>query len=119
MATLTEKLQQWFAAVAFAEAGEREIALEMIGVPAAAAKDPVGVMQTLSTTFAAAAFAEANCHDMAAEVFGSVRRNETFLETLGLTGARIWYGVAPVEEPSFFEVVGLHGVRIRLGVVSV
>ena len=119
MATLTEKLQQWFAAVAFAEAGEREIALEMIGVPAEAAKNPVGVMQTLSTHFAAAAFAEANCHDMAAEVLGSVRKNDTFLQTLGLAGVRIWYGFAPVEEPSFFEVVGLRGVKTRLGVVSV
>lgn len=118
MATITERLQRWFAAVAFAEAGERETALEMIGVPAAVAKNPAGVMQTLSTSFAAAAFAEANCHDMAAEILGTKRRNKTFLETLGLTGVRIWYGVAPAAEPSFFEMVGLRGVKTRLVVAS-
>lgn len=116
MSTWTDKLNGWFSAVAFAEAGEHDTALEMVGRKPAYAEDRVGVLETLSSMFAAAAFAEANCPDVAEEMLNPGREKKSFVETIGLKGVRVWYGFAPAQEPSFFETVGLQGACMRIGV---
>ncbi|MEW6530586.1 MAG: hypothetical protein AB1473_07105 [Thermodesulfobacteriota bacterium] len=117
MTSWLRKLEYWFAAVAFAEAGERETALALVGLKPREARQRVGLMETLNRTFAAAAFAEADCHEAAREILEPAPREESFLAKVGLKGIRVYYGVAPVAEPSFLEVVGLVGAPARLGVV--
>ena len=119
MSYWTEKLEKWFSAVAFAEAGEPKTALEMVGISLREERESVSLLQTLNTTFAAAAFAEANCHDIAREILEADRKKETFAEAIGLKGIKIWYGHAPAPQESFFDILGLQGVSVRFGVVHV
>ena len=118
MSSWAKKLEKWFSAVAFAEAGEHKVALEMVGFPAKP-RESAAFLPTLNTTFAAAAFAEANCHDMAQEILDRDAKKGSFAEAMGLKGVRIWYGFAPVPQESFLEVVGLKSVRLRFGMVPV
>jgi hypothetical protein len=118
MSYWAQKLEKWFSAVAFAEAGEHNTALEMVGLTPTETREPVGVRQFLTTTFAAAAFAEANCHEIAKEILNSDPKKETFAEAIGLKGIRIWYGHVPAAQESFFETLGLQSIPVRFGVVS-
>ena len=113
----SNKVENWFAAVAFAEAGERETAIGMAGgqVPV---KRRVGIWGTLNRYFAAAAFAEENCPGPALEILGAASRRKSFLETAGLQGVRVWYGRISAEPVSFLEEVGLAGVRVRYAKVT-
>ncbi|MEW6350934.1 MAG: helix-turn-helix domain-containing protein [Thermodesulfobacteriota bacterium] len=107
-----ERLESWFAAAAFAEAGEHDTALRMAETPIPAG-EPVEILPSLSTVFAAAAFAEENCHEMALQIRAGMRPRISFLDRVGLTGVRIWSGIASLE-PSFAETVGLAGARYRV-----
>lgn len=119
MSSWAKRLENWFAAVAFAEAGEHKTALEMVGMAPSKARQPVSILQSLNTTFAAAAFAEANCHDMAKEILGAESKGKSFAEVIGLKGVRVWYGLVPATHESFLEAVGLKGVHLRLGTVPI
>lgn len=119
MSSWAKRLENWFSAVAFAEAGEHKTALEMVGLAPIEAKQPVSVLQNLNTTFAAAAFAEANCHDIAKEILDADAKKDSFAEVVGLKGIRIWYGHVPATQGSFLEAVGLKGACLRFGTVSI
>jgi hypothetical protein len=97
--------------VAFAEAGEHDTVIKMIG-GRKTMKKRAGMWDTLSKYFAAAAFAEENCPEAALQIIGGAKRN-SFLETVGLKGAKVWYGSLPAGPPSFLEELGLAGVRVR------
>lgn len=118
MRTLFGKLQAIFAAVAFAEADERELALEVAGISPEPISERASVLQTLNTTFAAAAFAEADCPETALAILRSGEKKKSFLATVGLERARVRYGLVPVRHSGFLESVGLGGVRSCLGIVS-
>lgn len=95
-------IETTFAAAAFAEAGEHETAMKMMGIRPAYEKirqfcDHVG------NTFAAACFAEANCHEDALRLAGpkgvyspNLDSLDTFLETVGLGHVRVCYGLARI-----------------------
>lgn len=108
----SNKMENWFAAVAFAEAGEHVMAIRMAGGQAPA-KRRAGIWETLSRYFAAAAFAEENCPGTALEILGGGAKRNSFLETVGLQGVRVWYGRLSAEPASFLAEVGLAGVRVR------
>ena len=118
MSTIMERIGTWFSAIAFAEAGEHETALRMVGLTPAKSTQSVSVLETLSTSFAAVAFAEENCPDMAMQILDPAPRKQTFAEVVGLKGVRVRYGRVSAGEESFFETLGISGVRMRLGVVS-
>jgi transposase len=107
-----QKLESWFAAVAFAEEGEHETALKIAGTTVPESVEVVKI-PSFANTFAAAAFAEENCHDYATDIMYGVKRKNSFLSAIGLSNRRVWYGTANLEE-SFAEAVGLAGVRCRL-----
>lgn len=93
MLGMLKKIEDTFAAQAFAEAGETETAMAMAGVEARTA----GV----ADAFAAVAFAEAGCHEEARQMLGitPVRLAPTpkvrgFLDSVGLSGAHVAYGLA-------------------------
>ncbi|AFM27076.1 helix-turn-helix domain-containing protein [Desulfomonile tiedjei] len=106
------KLESWFAAAAFAEEGEHKTALQIAETPIPETREAVSILPSLSTAFAAAAFAEENCHEYAAEILAGVARKASFLETVGLQHAKVFYGIAHYQE-SFVEAVGLSGVRLK------
>ena len=64
MKRLKEKIETWFAAVAFAEAGEPNMAMEIVGTRSVLRKVSV------EDAFAAVAFAEAGCPDSARALDG-------------------------------------------------
>lgn len=113
----SSKMEDWFAAAAFAEAGEHETAIRMAGgrLPA---KRRAGIWETLSRYFAAAALAEENCPGPALEILGGGSKRNSFLETAGLQGIRVWYGTISDEPVSFLADVGLAGVRVRYATVT-
>jgi hypothetical protein len=113
----SNKWEDWFAAVAFAEAGEHDTAVRMAGGQAPAQRR-AGIWETLSSYFAAAAFAEENCPGPALEFLDGGSKKNSFLETLGLQGVKVRYGRLSVEPASFLEEVGLTGVRVRYAIVT-
>jgi hypothetical protein len=119
MSTIMEKIGTWFSAIAFAEAGEHDTALRMVGMTPTPSTQSVDVRETLGRTFAAVAFAEADCPEMAREILDPAARRPSFAEVVGLRGVRVRYGVVQLAQQSFVETLGLSGVRVRLGVVSV
>jgi transposase len=114
-----QKLESWFAAAAFAEEGEYATAVEIASTPVPQVREEAAaVLPFLTKAFAAVSFAEENCHEIASEMlYGTVRSN-SFLETVGLAKARVWYATAGIEE-SFAEAVGLGGVRLRVLTIKV
>lgn len=91
---LKRTLEDTFSAQAFADAGELEDAMRMAGVNEATALSAQDV-------FAAAAFAEVGCHAEALEVLGRTPKRFVptrpvcgFLESVGLSGVRVAYGLA-------------------------
>jgi hypothetical protein len=111
-----DKLRNYFAAVAFAEEGERDTALEIAGVSPEPARQRVSILAALNTAFAAAAFAEENYPEIARQILSENKRG-SFAGAIGLKGVRVWRAVVPVLEPSFMEVVGLAGVNVRFAVM--
>jgi hypothetical protein len=88
---LKRTLEDSFSAMAFAESGEHEDAMRMAGVEAVSAQD----------AFAAVAFAEVGCHAEALELMGRAPKRLVpprpvcgFLESVGLAGVRVAYGLA-------------------------
>jgi hypothetical protein len=118
MSTIMEKIGTWFSAIAFAEAGEHETALRMVGLTPTKSTQSVSVFETLNTSFAAAAFAEADCPDVASQILDPVPTRQTFAEVVGLKGVRVRFGRVSLREESFLETLGISGVNMRLGVVS-
>lgn len=112
-----QRFQKWFAAAAFAEEGEHKTALQIASAPIPEAQEAPALAPALSRTFAAVAFAEENCHEIAAEILFGARRKNWFLSTVWLANVRVWYGTAFLGE-SFVEAVGLAGARLRLVSVS-
>lgn len=93
MLGMFKKMEDSFAALAFAEAGETKTAMAMAGV------EECGFGVT--DVFAAAAFAEAGCHDEARRMLGMTQKRLAptpkvcgFLESVGLSGVRVAYGMA-------------------------
>ncbi len=103
MATRLSKLDSIFSAVAFAEAGEHQTALEIAGNAARPARRPGQLrswLNRLEETFTAVAFAEAGMWEVAMEMAGSpaVRAPgatlQEFVSRVGLSGIPVYYGVA-------------------------
>ena len=93
MLGMLKRLEDNFAGLAFAEAGEREEAMRMADVT----ECKVG----MADVYAAAAFAEAGCHAEALELMGCKPKRLApppqacgFLESVGLSGVRVAYGLA-------------------------
>lgn len=93
MLGMLKGLEDSFAALAFAEAGEAETAMQMAGVQDCGA--------SVSDVYAAAAFAEAGCFAEAREMLGGppkrlapTRQVCGFLESVGLSGVHVAYGLA-------------------------
>ena len=85
--------QGWMNAITFAEAGEWDIAREMMPK----GRDPHAI-SWFQKTFMAAAFAEEGLHAEALLVMDSPvpaanTANDAFLRSLGLNGIRMTYGV--------------------------
>lgn len=97
MGKLLEKFQSVFAGGAFAEVGEHEMAMEIAGI-----SPRKRIALSWDRTFAAATFAEANCHAIAREILGGLettrqeRTLDTFLDSVGLRGVRVCYGLARI-----------------------
>jgi len=117
MSWWSDRLEKWFSAVAFAEEGERETALQMVGMDPEPAKEGVSVLERLNTVFAAAAFAEENLHAEARQILEAGNKKPSFLETVGLRGVRVWCGKAPLGEDSFLASVGLKGIKVHFATV--
>lgn len=93
MLGMLKSLEDTFAALAFADAGERQEAMQMAGVKE--------MSVSVSDVFAAVAFAEAGCEAEARDLLGMrpLRLMPTpkvcgFLESVGLSGVRVAYGLA-------------------------
>lgn len=93
MLWMLKGLEDSFAGLAFAEAGEREEAMLMANVKDCGA--------SVSDVYAAAAFAEAGCLDEARELSGGMPKRLVlrpqacgFLESVGLSGVNVAYGLA-------------------------
>ncbi len=93
MLGMLKRIEDTFAGLAFAEAGEREEAMRMAGVTESAA--------SVADVYAAVAFAEVGCFDEARELMGTTPKRLApppqacgFLESVGLTGVRVAYGLA-------------------------
>lgn len=88
--------QKWMTAITFAEAGEWDMAREM--------SPPVSVpsrkISQIEQTFMAAAFAEAGLYDEAVRMAEGLSYQahvpDNFLQSLGLGGVRVTYGVLVV-----------------------
>ena len=93
MLGMLKRLEDTFAGLAFAEAGERQEAMQMAQVTDCKA--------CVSDVYAAAAFAEAGCFDEARELLGCEPKRSAaprqvcgFLESVGLSGVHVAYGLA-------------------------
>lgn len=93
MLGMLKRLEDSFAGLAFAEAGEAETAMQMAGVKDCGA--------SVSDAYAAVAFAEVGCFDEAREMLGGPPKRLTptrqvcgFLESVGLSGVHVAYGLA-------------------------
>lgn len=93
MLGMLKRLEDSFAGLAFAEAGERETAMQMAQVTDCEA--------SVSDVYAAAAFAEAGCFEEARQMLGfepkrlaPTRQVCGFLESVGLSGVQVAYGLA-------------------------
>jgi len=114
-----ERLERWSSAVAFAEAGDRDMAVRMLGLA------PVGGRVPIEDVFTAVTFAEAGLPEVAMEFLGKrsssgARESDGFLSAVGLKGVRVWYGLVEASESfDFAASVGLKGVRLWYGTATV
>jgi len=93
MLGMLKGLEDTFAGLAFAEAGERKEAMRMANVTDCEA--------SVSDIYAAVAFAEAGCLEEARELIGCTPKRLVlrpqacgFLESVGLSGINVAYGLA-------------------------
>jgi len=100
-------LQDWWTAIAFAEQGEHETALKLVGRETIRKKSP-----SLDDLFTAITFAEAGLPDTAME-FLQVAGRKAKPARLELPGVKVWIGWLPVEDSP------LAGVKIWSGMVPV
>lgn len=97
-----KNIQDIFAAVAFAEAGEHDAAMEIAGIKPERKDWAKEFEKLLEKTFLAATFAEANCHNIAMEYVDQIAtrtKNKSFtsfLENVGLNNVRVCYVMARV-----------------------
>lgn len=111
MRTFIEKIQNTFAAVAFAEAGEHETAIQLAHGQAALRPERLSIGKQFANMidrhFTAITYAEAGCNDMARQYLNGTpvavradrRRPVTlgeFARTVGLDRAPLHYGMAAV-----------------------
>lgn len=115
MRSWKDTLEAWFSAVAFAEAGEHETAIQLTAPGTGTAVEWINIIEHLNCVFAAAAFAEADCHQMAREILNPCKKKQSFLDTVGLRGVRVRMGRVPIPQGSFLELAGLVGVPVRFG----
>lgn len=114
-----EALERWSSAVAFAEAGDSETAVRMLGLAPFRKRVPV------EDVFTAVTFAEAGLPEVAMKFLGKrpsiqARESEGFLSAVGLKGVRVWYGLVEASESfDFAASVGLKGVRLWYGTAQV
>ncbi|MFH1113676.1 MAG: hypothetical protein V1792_07115 [Pseudomonadota bacterium] len=119
MSSWKDKLEAWFSAVAFAEAGEHETALRMTAPSVGNAVEATLSIDGLNRVFAAAAFAEADCHQIAREILAPRKGKDSFLDRVGLRGVGVRMCRVPVHQESFVDFLGLQGIRITSGKVLV
>lgn len=116
MNTWKEMLEKMFSAVAFAEAGEQQVALDIAGITPSSATQTAGLISILNKSFVAAAFAEEGCYEFADSM---INRKPTFAEVIGLQGVRVWHARVPAVSDNFLDVIGLSGRGACLGIVSI
>lgn len=95
MKITTDKNRNWMTAITFAEAGEWDTAREMMPV-----SRPNSKISWLQRIFMAVAFAEEGLHQEALHFLDghSVQHiRNSFLDTIGLSGVRVTYGLLPAE----------------------
>jgi hypothetical protein len=118
MRTFTEKIEAWFSAVAFAEAGEHSKAAELASCTAVLPKRKSVIGETFTRIFAAVAFAEEGLTREAEQIYSSgsvaapAAQNASFLDMVGLGRAPVHLVIAR-PKPSFLDVVGLGGSSLR------
>jgi hypothetical protein len=105
-----ERIESWLTAVTFAEAGESEIALQLVDSTPAPKRQ-----LSLDDLMTAITFAEAGIVDKAREFLG-VKEPASPPACLELPGIKIWCGMVPVEEP---VSLGLPGVKIWYGMATI
>ncbi|MFH2012409.1 MAG: hypothetical protein ABIJ37_06925 [Pseudomonadota bacterium] len=92
MRNIKEKIEDWFAAVAFAEAGEEKTALQIADLQRRSQKK-----LSFDNLMAAVTFAEAGLHEEALAFAGKTERtNSSKPLTIVLPGVKVWYGTATV-----------------------
>ena len=102
-----EKINNMFTAITFAEAGEHDTALEMMG-QVSSQKNEKSWLSALNNIFTAATFAEADCHDIALE----------YLDQPAAAKTQKVFEYQPVKLKDFVASVGLEGVQLRFGLVQ-
>jgi hypothetical protein len=116
MTTISQKIQAWFSAVAFAEEGDSRTALELATHTPALPQHKSAFAESLSRIFTAAAFAEEGLHAEAQRIYSQApvatasRSKGSFLDMVGLGSAPVCLVVAG-PKPSFMEAVGLGSAR--------
>ena len=119
MSSWKKIIEGWYSAVAFAEAGEHETAIEMVNTAPDPSEQMHSLIQALTNSFAAVAFAEVGCQEIAVEIMSSGRRKRHFLEKVGLSGVPVRYGYVPAACDSFIETVGLNNTHYTFFFVCV
>ena len=99
MKRIMDRFNCWMNAITFAEAGEWETARQMM--PPAIKKPDARRLSWFERTFMAVAFAEEGLHDEAIEIMKTQKVaghvSDDVMETLGLNGIRLTYGVVSME----------------------
>ncbi len=102
-----EKINKIFMAVTFAEAGEHDTALKLMGEPSARKKEK-NWLSALNNMFTAITFAEADCHDIALE----------YMEQSPAAKTEKVSEPQPVKLSDFAAAVGLDGIELRFGLAQ-
>jgi len=92
MGAIREKIEAWMSAVTFAEAGEQEMALQIVGRRARVARKK---RSTLNDIMMAITFAEAGLPDVARQ-YMDIKQPRQRIRQIELPGVRVWYGLATV-----------------------
>lgn len=117
MTTFSQKIQAWFSAVAFAEQGEHQTAIQ-VAQTRVFPEHKKGFTAYLSRVFAAAAFAEEGLHDEAQRIYSQASLatptspKGSFLDVVGLGAAPVFL-VVTRSKPSFLDTVGLGNARVH------
>lgn len=98
----TKIVENTFAAVAFAEAGEHDFAMKMADIKPSQKNWAKNMGMYLEKALSAITFAEANCHEFAMEYIKTEGTRVTksslsvFLENVGLNNVRVCFVTATV-----------------------